>query len=208
MRSASFSIGDGVYRDVMKHAMRAFFYQRAGFEKKAGVRGKQLGRQGEPSGPRSGWPDTPVAQRQPQRSSCAIGDQRSARRLVRCGRLQQVHDWTAQLRRHPVARLRGKPAGLQRRLWHSRNRAMVSRTSSTKCDGPSTGSGACKMLMARCLVCKGSRAPAHRRQPEIPATTDRPRRVLRSEPRRRLPMPPRSSALGRSRNSSPTGKPS
>ena len=33
VRSVSFSIGDGVYRDVMKHAMRAYFYQRAGFEK-------------------------------------------------------------------------------------------------------------------------------------------------------------------------------
>ena len=34
VRSADFSIGDHVYKDVMKHAVRAFFYQRAGFEKK------------------------------------------------------------------------------------------------------------------------------------------------------------------------------
>jgi endoglucanase len=40
VRSVSFSIGDGVYRDVMKHAMRAYFYQRAGFEKKPEFAGR------------------------------------------------------------------------------------------------------------------------------------------------------------------------
>jgi hypothetical protein len=34
IRSPDFSIGEHVYKDVMKHALRAFFYQRAGFEKK------------------------------------------------------------------------------------------------------------------------------------------------------------------------------
>jgi len=34
VRSAEFSIGEHVYKDVMKHALRVFFYQRAGFEKK------------------------------------------------------------------------------------------------------------------------------------------------------------------------------
>ena len=34
IRSPSFSIGDHVYKDVMKHTMRAYFYQRVGFEKK------------------------------------------------------------------------------------------------------------------------------------------------------------------------------
>jgi len=34
VRSPDFSIGEHVYKDVMKHALRAFFYQRAGFEKK------------------------------------------------------------------------------------------------------------------------------------------------------------------------------
>lgn len=34
VRSPDFSIGEQVYKDVMKHALRAFFYQRAGFEKK------------------------------------------------------------------------------------------------------------------------------------------------------------------------------
>jgi endoglucanase len=34
VRSPGFSIGDHVYKDVMKHAIRAFFYQRSGFEKK------------------------------------------------------------------------------------------------------------------------------------------------------------------------------
>lgn len=40
IRSPAFSIGDDVYRDVMKHAVRAFYYQRAGFEKKAEHAGK------------------------------------------------------------------------------------------------------------------------------------------------------------------------
>jgi endoglucanase len=33
IRSADISIGDHVYKDVMKHALRVYFYQRAGFEK-------------------------------------------------------------------------------------------------------------------------------------------------------------------------------
>jgi endoglucanase len=40
IRSADFSIGEHVYKDVMKHALRAFFYQRAGFEKKPEFAGR------------------------------------------------------------------------------------------------------------------------------------------------------------------------
>lgn len=40
IRSADFSIGEHVYKDVMKHTVRAFFYQRAGFEKKPEFAGK------------------------------------------------------------------------------------------------------------------------------------------------------------------------
>jgi hypothetical protein len=40
IRSADFSIGEHVYKDVMKHAVRAYFYQRAGFEKKPEFAGK------------------------------------------------------------------------------------------------------------------------------------------------------------------------
>jgi len=40
VRSAEFAIGEHVYGEVMKHALRAFFYQRAGFEKKAEFAGK------------------------------------------------------------------------------------------------------------------------------------------------------------------------
>jgi endoglucanase len=40
IRSPDFSIGVHVYKDVMKHALRAFFYQRAGFEKKPEFAGK------------------------------------------------------------------------------------------------------------------------------------------------------------------------
>ena len=35
VRSIAFAIGDDVYREVIKHAVRMYFYQRAGFEKKA-----------------------------------------------------------------------------------------------------------------------------------------------------------------------------
>jgi len=35
LRSAEFAIDDGVYRKVLKHAMRVYFYQRAGFKKTA-----------------------------------------------------------------------------------------------------------------------------------------------------------------------------
>lgn len=40
VRSADFSIGEHVYKDVMKHAVRAFLYQRAGFEKRPEFAGK------------------------------------------------------------------------------------------------------------------------------------------------------------------------
>ena len=40
VRSADFSIGERVYKDVMKHALRVFFYQRAGFEKKPEFAGR------------------------------------------------------------------------------------------------------------------------------------------------------------------------
>ncbi|HET9955079.1 MAG TPA: glycoside hydrolase family 9 protein, partial [Polyangiaceae bacterium] len=40
-RSPEFEIGPGVYRNVLRHAMRTFFYQRAGFEKKAEFAGAE-----------------------------------------------------------------------------------------------------------------------------------------------------------------------
>jgi endoglucanase len=40
IRSPDFAIGEHVYKDVMSHAVRAFFYQRAGFEKKPEFAGK------------------------------------------------------------------------------------------------------------------------------------------------------------------------
>jgi endoglucanase len=39
LRSVEFEIDDGVYRNVLKHAVRMFFYQRAGFEKTAETAG-------------------------------------------------------------------------------------------------------------------------------------------------------------------------
>ena len=38
-RSVEFDINDGVYRTVLKHALRMYFYQRAGFEKTAATAG-------------------------------------------------------------------------------------------------------------------------------------------------------------------------
>ena len=40
VRSPDFSIGEPVYKDVMKDALRVFFYQRAGFEKKPALAGR------------------------------------------------------------------------------------------------------------------------------------------------------------------------
>jgi endoglucanase len=40
IRSADFSIGEHVYKEVMKHALRVFFYQRVGFEKKPEFAGR------------------------------------------------------------------------------------------------------------------------------------------------------------------------
>jgi hypothetical protein len=37
LRSVEFEIDDRVYRNVLKHAVRMFFYQRAGFEKTAEI---------------------------------------------------------------------------------------------------------------------------------------------------------------------------
>src|SRR5262249_31599444 len=39
MRSVEFEIGDHIYRNVLKHAVRMYFYQRAGFEKRAETAG-------------------------------------------------------------------------------------------------------------------------------------------------------------------------
>ena len=70
LRSANFAIGDNVYRDVMKHAVRAFFYQRAGFEKKPEFAGRNWsdgashlgrGQDGEARPWHKGIPNTPVA---------------------------------------------------------------------------------------------------------------------------------------------------
>jgi endoglucanase len=51
IRSADFSIGEHVYKDVMKHALRAFFYQRAGVEKKPEFAGRAWGDKASHLGP-------------------------------------------------------------------------------------------------------------------------------------------------------------
>jgi endoglucanase len=49
--SADFSIGEHVYKDVMKHALRVFFYQRAGFEKKPEFAGRAWADKADHLGP-------------------------------------------------------------------------------------------------------------------------------------------------------------
>ncbi len=51
VRSAEFDIDDQVYRRVMKHAVRMFFYQRAGIEKTAATAGKSWTDQADHLGP-------------------------------------------------------------------------------------------------------------------------------------------------------------
>jgi endoglucanase len=69
IRSADFSIGEHVYKDVMKHALRAYFYQRAGFEKKPEFAGRAwadkashlgAGQDGESRPWHEGRPSNPV----------------------------------------------------------------------------------------------------------------------------------------------------
>ena len=69
VRSAEFSIGEHVYKDVMKHAVRTFFYQRAGFEKKPEFAGKDWADKASHLGPgqdpetrpwHNGQPSTPA----------------------------------------------------------------------------------------------------------------------------------------------------
>ena len=70
IRSVDFSIGEHVYKDVMKHALRAFFYQRAGFEKKPEFAGKAWADKASHLGPgqdpesrpwHEGWLSDPLA---------------------------------------------------------------------------------------------------------------------------------------------------
>lgn len=52
LRSPTFRIGDDVYRDVLKHAVRTFFYQRAGFAKTAEYAGEGWADEASHLGPR------------------------------------------------------------------------------------------------------------------------------------------------------------
>jgi endoglucanase len=70
IRSAGFSIGEQVYKDVMKHTLRVFFYQRAGFEKKPEFAGRAWADKASHLGPgqdpesrpwHEGRPSNPVA---------------------------------------------------------------------------------------------------------------------------------------------------
>jgi endoglucanase len=75
IRSPDFSIGEHVYKDVMKHALRVFFYQRAGFEKKPEFAGKAWADKASHLGPgqdsesrpwsdHEGWVSNPFAKSQ------------------------------------------------------------------------------------------------------------------------------------------------
>jgi endoglucanase len=70
IRSADFSIGEHVYKDVMKHVLRVYFYQRAGFEKRPEFAGRAWADKASHLGPgqdsesrpwHGGWPSDPFA---------------------------------------------------------------------------------------------------------------------------------------------------
>ena len=61
IRSADFSIGEHVYKDVMKHAAPRIFLSARGVREEAGICRQGLGGQGEPSRPRPGFRVAPVA---------------------------------------------------------------------------------------------------------------------------------------------------
>lgn len=95
VRSASFVIGDDVYKDVLKHAVRAFFYQRAGFEKKPEFAGSNWADRASHIGPsqdsqsrpwHNGKPNTPV-------SSSEVKDLRGG--WYDAGDYNKYTNWTA-----------------------------------------------------------------------------------------------------------------
>ena len=65
VRSFEFEISPIVYNEVLKQAMRMFFYQRAGCAKEARYAGARLGRRGKPYWPAAGQ-ELPAVQRQEQ----------------------------------------------------------------------------------------------------------------------------------------------
>jgi len=95
LRSVEFEIDDRVYGNVLKHAVRMYFYQRAGFEKTAQTAGSDwadaashIGAEQDPQ--TRPWPGRRIAKRVDQERR--FTDQRSPRWLVRRRRLQQVHE--------------------------------------------------------------------------------------------------------------------
>ena len=94
VRSPGFDIGNNVYRPVLVQAVRTFFYQRAGHAKAAPFAGAGWADGASNLGPLQDSERAPL-QRPPGRGHRA----RSARRLVRRRRLQQVHELDRGLRR-------------------------------------------------------------------------------------------------------------
>lgn len=94
VRSAEFSIGEHVYKDVMKHAVRTFFYQRAGFEKKAEFAGKDWADKASHLGPGQDPETRPWANGQPSNpAKSALKDLRGG--WYDAGDYNKYTSWTA-----------------------------------------------------------------------------------------------------------------
>jgi endoglucanase len=130
VRSVEFDIDDNVYRSVLKHAVRMYYYQRAGFAKSA-ARRRDWADGASHMGSGTRFASRTPGQRRPMHRSSG-----SSRRLVRRRRLQQVHCLGGGYRDHAPACLRRESVGVRRRLRTLPNPATGFPIFSTKSSGP------------------------------------------------------------------------
>ena len=180
VRSYTFTIGDTVYRDVLKQAMRMLFYQRAGQAKDAAHAG-------------AGWTDTASFTGALQDQHCRLFSDKNNAATERdlrggwydAGDLNKYTSWTAGYVETLLRAYAENPT-----IWtddtNIPNRATASRTCSTRRSGGSTSWSACRAPTAPCSASWASRPPA--RPPPPPARACTAPRTRR----RRWRPPPRS----------------